>query len=529
VKASTAQIAKATLHRLVQLRQDPTPENYARAWIEAGGVVGDGTGQADAGGWAQLIEQLAQGLERRGRHWTTARRRDSLQRVLAGSRAGPLNRLQERLTQLCVSWQHDESDAKVETVVGELAPSPQDEASAGSWTVLASRLQTTVSAGLPMDDGHSAQLARALESQARRWQGGTVDEALLRQVQDSCDEVRRVFTQRHLMVDEMTRLVRAMTEGLTELAEDESWARGQADAMRMRLGEGGEALSLRGVRSAADLLSQTRRQQQRLRGERDRARDALRALVDSLAEELKALGMHTGRFGDQLSHCVEGLETADTREQLATLVHDIVTASRTVQTEVADAGARLTAGREQAEALNQRVRELEAELRRLSDEASTDALTQVANRRGLIQAFETEAARHECDAMPLAVALIDIDNFKKLNDSLGHAAGDEALRALAAQVRKTLRPVDHVARFGGEEFVMLLPATAVDEAREVLGRVQRALSMSLFLHEGREVFVTFSGGVTLWRPGETLDSAVERADLALYEAKRTGKNRTCIG
>ncbi|MDH4060918.1 MAG: GGDEF domain-containing protein, partial [Aquincola sp.] len=363
---------------------------------------------------------------------------------------------------------------------------------------------------------------------AKRWQGGEIDDALLRQVHDSCKEVGRVFTQRHLLVNEMTRLVRAMTEGLTELAEDESWARGQADAMRLRLGDGGGALSLRGVRSAAELLSQTRRQQQRLRGERDRARDALRALVDSLSEELKSLGTHTGRFSEQLSQCVDGIESADTREKLSSLVHDIVSASRTVQTEVADAGSRLAAGREQAEALNERVRELESELRRLSDEASTDALTQIANRRGLAQAFEVEAARHERDGNPLAVALIDIDNFKKLNDSLGHAAGDEALKALAAQVQKTLRPVDHVARFGGEEFVMLLPATQVEEAREALGRVQRALSMSLFLHEGREVFVTFSGGVTLWRPGEDLDSAVERADLALYEAKRTGKNRTCV-
>jgi diguanylate cyclase len=90
-----------------------------------------------------------------------------------------------------------------------------------------------------------------------------------------------------------------------------------------------------------------------------------------------------------------------------------------------------------------------------------------------------------------------------------------------------LRPVDHVARYGGEEFVVLLPSARLDEACEALTRVQRSLSMSLFLHEGREVFVTFSAGVTQWRVGESLDQAVERADLGLYEAKRTGKNRTC--
>ena len=126
------------------------------------------------------------------------------------------------------------------------------------------------------------------------------------------------------------------------------------------------------------------------------------------------------------------------------------------------------------------------------------------------------------------MALLDIDNFKKLNDSLGHAAGDQALVALAQHVRKSLRPVDVVARFGGEEFVVLLPATPVDEAAKVLTRLQRELTASLFMHDGKEVFVTFSAGATPYRLGEKIEDALERADEALYEAKRTGKNRTCI-
>jgi diguanylate cyclase len=207
----------------------------------------------------------------------------------------------------------------------------------------------------------------------------------------------------------------------------------------------------------------------------------------------------------------------------------MLTASRSVQTEVADASARIGASRVQADELNSRVRQLEGELRRLSEEVSTDALTQVANRRGLAQAFDVESARSQREGRPLAIGLIDIDNFKKLNDSLGHGAGDVALKTLAAQVRAALRPVDHVARFGGEEFVVLLPGSALASAQEALTRVQRSLSMGLFMHEGREVFVTFSAGVTLWQDGEPLGSSLERADSALYEAKRAGKNRTCVG
>jgi len=126
-------------------------------------------------------------------------------------------------------------------------------------------------------------------------------------------------------------------------------------------------------------------------------------------------------------------------------------------------------------------------------------------------------------------ACVGDDGLLVIDDQFERTAPEllEALKALASQVRQALRPVDHVARYGGEEFVVLLPSARLNEACEALTRVQRALSMSLFLHEGREVFVTFSAGATQWRVGESLDQAVERADLGLYEAKRTGKNRTC--
>ncbi|MDH4051839.1 MAG: GGDEF domain-containing protein, partial [Rubrivivax sp.] len=247
--------------------------------------------------------------------------------------------------------------------------------------------------------------------------------------------------------------------------------------------------------------------------------------------ELGELGEHTGRFEETVGRHAEAIENADTLESLAGVVREMVDDSRAVQSLVRQTQQRLQTDHDRAGELESRVRELEGELRRLSDEVSTDALTQVANRRGLMQAFEVECARVERTAAgdPLAVGLIDIDNFKKLNDTLGHAAGDQALKLLSAAVRERLRPVDTVARFGGEEFVLLLPGTPVAEAQQTITRLQRDLSASLFMHDGRDVFVTFSAGVTAWRPGETLDVALERSDEALYEAKRTGKNRTCTG
>ena len=201
-----------------------------------------------------------------------------------------------------------------------------------------------------------------------------------------------------------------------------------------------------------------------------------------------------------------------------------------MQTLVQQTQARLQEEHSKATGLSERVVELEDEMRRLSDEVSTDQLTQIANRRGLMQAFELELrASSKRNGGELSIGLLDIDNFKRLNDELGHSAGDEALKSLAAIVSKTLRPSDRVARYGGEEFVVLLPETPVADGEQILTRLQRSLTGGLFMHKEKQVFVTFSAGVTGYRLEERIEDSLERADQALYEAKRTGKNRTCIG
>jgi diguanylate cyclase len=277
------------------------------------------------------------------------------------------------------------------------------------------------------------------------------------------------------------------------------------------------------------MLSLARARQHRVRTERDIARAALKDAISQMLTELDALGDHTGRFSDNVARYVDTIAQADSLESLAGVVRQMVEESRAVHGLVSETQERLQEGRQRAEGLEAQVRELESELRRLSEEVSTDVLTEVANRRGLMQAFDVETSRLERQGGELAVGLLDIDNFKRLNDTLGHSVGDVALKTLAGHVQKQLRAVDIVARFGGEEFVVLLPGLPVEEAQVTLTRLQRTLSASLFMHDGREVFVTFSAGVTRLRPGEPLEKALERADEALYEAKRTGKNRTCIG
>ena len=550
-----AQVAKGALRRLAMAKLEPTPENYARAYAEESGLGAPpapaDTNKALGPAWALLIEKLVRGLDRSGRQWTPARKKDSLQRVLDSSR-GDLARLQQRLQALVTAWESEraEPDPEAEHGSGLTAPAPLDEApppptaaaraeplltlepaaAATPWQPLVGHLEGTVRAALPDDEPRAHELADRLATLAEGLAHDGLSAERVAAVAEVCARARRLFAHRHHLIEQLGALCQELGRGLTDLAEDDSWAQGQSAALALRLSEG---INARSVRAASELLAETRQRQQRVRDERNAARDALKGLITRMIGELGELGEHTGRFHDSIGRHAEAIAGAESLESLAGVVREIVDESRAVQTLVGQAQRRMHDEHSKASELEARVRDLEVELRRLSEEVSTDALTQVANRRGLAQAFEAEAARvqragPEAPAQAtLAIGLIDIDNFKKLNDTLGHAAGDLALKSLASAVRERLRPVDHLARFGGEEFVVLLPATPVAEAQQALTRLQRGLSEALFLHENREVFVTFSAGVTAWRPGESLEVALERADEALYEAKRTGKNRTC--
>ena len=520
--------------------------------------------------WAALLERLVRGLEGGSREWTIGRRKDSLRRVIAANR-GDMQRLRQRLEPLVAVWETDHqaaagrpvdvaatefavagaadepataavaappataaasapaSAAAATAAAATAAASARSSTSSDDWPTLVASLEATVRSALPAEEPRAAELAERLAKLAARiaTEGATAE--IAREIESVCARARRLLAHREHLLDELGGLCTNLTEGLTELAEDDSWARGQAELMRTRLAEG---INARSVRVAAELLAEARVRQQRVRIERDVARDALRGLIPRLLGELGALQEQTGRFEGQVGQHAQAIGSADTLEGLADVVRTMVEDTHAVQQLVGGTRARLSQETSRAAELQSKVQTLELELRRLSDEVSTDALTKVANRRGLQIAFENESARLErggAAAGQLSIGLIDIDNFKKLNDSLGHAAGDAALQALASKVRDGLRPLDTVARFGGEEFVVLLPTTLVADAQALLARLQRSLSAALFMHQNREVFVTFSSGVTAYRPGETLATALERADEALYEAKRTGKNRTCVG
>ena len=174
-----------------------------------------------------------------------------------------------------------------------------------------------------------------------------------------------------------------------------------------------------------------------------------------------------------------------------------------------------------------RIAELEKALEEARGAALVDPLTGALNRRGFGAAYEREMSRVRRNNGKLAIVMIDLDDFKRINDSCGHLAGDQALIHLVAVLQESMRPSDVLCRFGGEEFVLMLPDTGAEDACTAVRRFLDEFSARVLPGVGRRM--TFSAGVIDHDYFETLDEAIERADAATYAAKRAGKNRVLAG
>jgi diguanylate cyclase (GGDEF)-like protein len=170
--------------------------------------------------------------------------------------------------------------------------------------------------------------------------------------------------------------------------------------------------------------------------------------------------------------------------------------------------------------------ELKRTNQKLAHQAATDQLTGVANRRQFIERVEVEIARAKRGGAPFSLLALDLDNFKWVNDHYGHQVGDEVLRGFVQKCLDAIRPYDGVARVGGEEFMVLLPQSALEAARTIGERVRSAIAGSAFeTGIGRLVEITVSVGVSQFGPdGDTIDTILRVADERLYRAKREGRN-----
>ena len=191
-----------------------------------------------------------------------------------------------------------------------------------------------------------------------------------------------------------------------------------------------------------------------------------------------------------------------------------------------DMVARLRQGREELAAINETLRQKNFELHEIS---IRDSLTGLYNRKHLMETLDKEVSRSQRHSHSFSLLVIDIDHFKKYNDTYGHLAGDEVLRRLAAVFTKSIRSSDYAARYGGEEFIIILPETGAGQGVEAVERIRHKMAEERFGGEDESIKVTISVGVASYpENGEDAETVIRNADAALYEAKELGRNRVVL-
>lgn len=525
-----------------QLARQVQDRNWAQVHkllAELARSKGDGGNGQDGdkpGDWGTLVHNLLREFEIRHGGWTTARKRDSLERVLEGS-GGDAGKLRARLERLIRSWSEAPADsapvaAAVAVADAEVMEQPAAdavlpviEANAESPGMLRELAARTLRMAVGHRLGGDAQVVESAEQLAEKLRRAETP-AQINQCAAELKDFWLRFDGRTREQDEirqaMLRLINLLIENVGELLSDDSWLKGQIGVLRELVAPPIDLIKLKDAeRRFKDVLLK----QGVLRQSMDDHKAALKAMLATFIDRLGALTESTGGFGERIEGYAKRIQETNDLSQLDGLLRELMQETRGMRADVLRSRDELLETRKKVHDYEDRIRVLEQELSQVSEKVREDQLTQALNRRGLEETFAVELARCNRKQRSLCIALLDIDNFKQLNDRFGHQTGDDALVHLVAVIRETVRPSDSVARFGGEEFVIVLPEAGLDEAMTITSRVQRALTRRFFLANNERMLITFSAGVALHDGSETRDAIIARADAALYQAKRAGKNR----
>ncbi len=582
-----AEAARRTLKLLAERRQIPTPETFADAYQEITGHRAGGalplvkdvlrdlvrTGRATPQEAAQILqrakdhewravhEAIAPALERRGgatganwpataltllrlvdglhANWTRARKLDAIARVIDAAGDKPDLAL-ERLNRLIESWGPVLATAKPPEAAPEPPPAApprpvkpalpvhdaadeqlkQVRAAADAWQQVVQRslrlLEQSCGADTP-----AAMKLRDFGKQHAQATGEDVGK-LAPRFTDVASAVERRLEEQNKVRAGLARMLGLLCDNMRSLTPEETWLAGQLEPIRALLAG---PITADDLSTAEHSLALVIERQVNARRSLQDAKFALKEMLATLIARVGTMGDSTDKFYDQVGDYQQRLEHAEDFETLSGVIRGLLADTHVVRADIESSREELIGARRKVETYEARVRELERELSEVATLIQRDPLTQARNRRGLEEAYKIEAARAQRYGSDLTFLLIDVDNFKRVNDTFGHAGGDRALVHLAQTLHSTLRPTDVLVRLGGEEFGVLLPSTTLADASIVAQRLQRELARRTLELDGRPCPLTFSGGLALWQRGEALDHWLERADAAMYGAKRAGKNR----
>ncbi len=506
--ANPSEVARETLRRLAMRRIAPTPDNYQALYEEiAGGgrtPVSAGT-PANAAGAASALAGLVMDLNLHHPELSTPV--DLLDQAVRKNDWG-LCRKQLGL----IVRQFKQGDSGPARTGDHLA-------------LLRELLAKTLEFGVVVQLAHTPALAERAQNLAAQVREANSANTL----RDAANGLKSLWididlnaSQAYDQQETLKRILLLLVENIGELLDDDTWLRGQLDMVQDVIAG---PLKLKGLQEAERRLKDVIYKQSMVKHGLREATSTLKATMTAFVNRMGDIVTASDDYQEKLVNHVERISQTEDVLELNRILESLLEETRAAQSTTRAAHDELVADRDAALAAEGRIQQLEKQIAEMSSLIREDPLTHSLNRRGLDDEFARETARAERFKTSFSVAVLDIDDFKKLNDERGHQAGDDALVHLVGVAKDALRITDHVARLGGEEFLVMLPNTPRDEAVRIITRLQRSLTKKFFLDKNEHVLITFSAGVAERASGESQDDLIARADAAMYEAKRAGKNR----
>ena len=550
-----SEIARKTLSTLAARKIVPTPENYARLYREISGEPEpDNTNPIPASdtppvqtpidtnlklAWSDLIRDLLAQIETSHKGITITHKKQGVGTVLSKFN-DDRDALFTKLQKLIVSWKEASAHTPEALTPDNLETETTKDTPLSVRTNTNDLADNSVDA---IDIKFVEQLRELLAQSIEGMHSGEPElknelNELAQQTRDAsnCDQVTKLNKQLRKLWNKLAlrdkdnsqireglmRLFRLLVENVSELVTEDKWLHDQIHHLQEIIER---PISKQAIASAERNLRGTIIKQGLLRQNMIDAKTTLKNLMTTFIDRLSEMTDSTGAYHSKIEGYSEKIGQTDNLAELGSILDDIMQDTRIIQTSSMRSHEELINTRKQAHIAEERVKQLEQELEQVSELVREDQLTGALNRRGLDEVLDREIKRADRQQTPISIALLDVDNFKQLNDSFGHQTGDQALMHLIQVIKKALRPTDEVARYGGEEFLIILIDTSLEEAMLTVTRLQRELTKNLFLHDNKRQLITFSAGVALHSIGEDPELTINRADSAMYRAKRAGKNR----
>lgn len=492
--------------------------------------------------WGDVIRSLIKELGTQSKKTSdVAKKRKSIKQILDEHSDNP-ELLYANLSGLIQSWktpvhsldQNDIADTRtiddvsVDLVVQESRPNDDilaQEYEISGYTGQLLELLAQVLEGIvanQLDDEVLADEAKLLAYEVKKVQNKLGMEQFMAAFQQFCDKYNAQEDGRMNVQQGLLRLLSLLMESTGELLSEDRWIKSQLSKLKKAMSN---PLDMRIIEQAETSLEKILRRQVLVKEKLGKTRETMKQVVTSLISNLEELSDATGGYNEQLEYYSEKIKQVDDIDGLNKLLAEIMQETQKVQKRVLSHRNDLLAARAEINSAQDQINQLEAQLHEMNEKVQEDHLTGALNRRGLDNAYRREVSHLNHAQGPLCFALLDIDNFKQLNDTHGHHVGDDALIYLVEAVKETVRREDVVSRYGGEEFAILLPNTELHQAVSTIARIRRYLTKKFFLHGNNRLLITFSAGVAQYQAGESQESLFERADEALYRAKKNGKNQ----